>query len=346
MGSDWRDLLLHSWSRRGPVAMLLWPFAAFTGMLVAGRKWLYRWGFLRTRHVTVPVIVVGSVLAGGTGKTPVVIAMVQHLRQRGLRPGVVSRGYGRKSTACIEVLPASTVIDVGDEPRLIHKLTGVPVFVAAERFLAAKALLAKHPDTNVVVCDDGQQHYGIHRDIEVCVFDHRGTGNGWLLPAGPLREPWPRPCDLVLAPRADAAASTYAVQRALGDVGATARGLAVRLDQLAVTARRETGPIWAVAAIAQPQQFFFMLGSRGIALAGTIRLADHAPIVLADLAPATGCTLLCTEKDADKVWPIRPDAIAVPLQLSIDPQFWTAFDRLLAERRATKLSSSDGHPTD
>ena len=152
----------------------------------------------------VPVIVVGNVSAGGAGKTPVTLALLEHLRARGWHPGVVSRGYGRRTTDCREVRSDSLALDVGDEPLLIARRAQVPVFVARQRMQAVQALRQAHPRINLIVCDDGLQHLALARDVEICVFNDEGVGNGWLLPAGPLREPWPRRVDCVLPAAGDA----------------------------------------------------------------------------------------------------------------------------------------------
>ena len=151
---------------------------------------------------------VGNVVVGGAGKTPATVAIVQHLRKTGHRPGVVSRGYGRRSkhsdrlNDVLQVGPDTPADTSGDEPALISRATGVPVFVGRSRIAAGRALLEAFPDTTVLVCDDGLQHLALHADVAVAVFDERGIGNGWLLPAGLLREPWPRswgrPIDMVL----------------------------------------------------------------------------------------------------------------------------------------------------
>jgi len=190
--------LQRAWLHRGPLAWLLWPLSLLYAALFSLRRWFYGIGWLKAYRVRVPVIVVGNVIAGGAGKTPVVMAVVRHLQARGLSVGVVSRGYGRRTDDCREVLDESDPQDVGDEPALIRRATGAPVFVARRRVEAARALLARHPATQVIVSDDGLQHLALARDVEICVFDDRGVGNGWRLPAGPLREQWPRPCDLVL----------------------------------------------------------------------------------------------------------------------------------------------------
>jgi tetraacyldisaccharide 4'-kinase len=194
--------LQRAWLRRGALPWLLLPASLLFGLVVAIRRAAYRLGWMRSTRVPVPVVVVGNVVAGGSGKTPIVIALVRHLRARGIAAGVVSRGYGRRTADCREVRATDAPEDTGDEPLLIARETGAPVFVAPRRADAARALLAAHPSTRVIVSDDGLQHYGLERDVEVCVFDERGIGNGWLLPAGPLREGWPRPVDLVLRPGA------------------------------------------------------------------------------------------------------------------------------------------------
>src|SRR5512139_1410138 len=192
----WQRVLTGNWQRRSPLAWALWPLSLLMRVLVRLRQGLYLSGFLRRQPVPVPVIVVGNVVAGGAGKTPVVMALVQHLQAHGLHPGVISRGYGRSTRDCREVREDSPVGEVGDEPALIRRHTGAPVFVARRRIEAAHALLQAYPQTDVLVSDDGLQHYALARDIEICVFDDRGAGNGLLLPAGPLREPWPRYVDL------------------------------------------------------------------------------------------------------------------------------------------------------
>ena len=171
--------LTHAWTRRGALAWCLWPVSGLYGALVALRQSLYRLGIFKTHRVAAKVIVVGNVVAGGAGKTPVVMALVKHLQARGLQVGVVSRGYGRRTQDCREVLASSPAIDVGDEPALIKQVCNAPVFVALKRFDAATALLARYPQTQVIVCDDGLQHHALHRDLEVCVFADRGHGTGF-----------------------------------------------------------------------------------------------------------------------------------------------------------------------
>lgn len=336
--SAWQRVLTDNWQRRGPLAWALWPLSLLMGLLVRLRQGLYLSGFLTRQRVPVPVLVVGNVVAGGAGKTPVVMALVKHLQARGRHPGVISRGYGRSSRDCREVRDDSPVGAVGDEPALIRRNTGVPVFVAARRIEAARALLQAHPQTDVLISDDGLQHYGLARDVEICVFDDRGVGNGWLLPAGPLREPWPRYVDLVLHTGSRPAFTGYTARRALAAQAVRRDGSRVDLAALA----RDGRPLLAVAGIARPQAFFEMLQTLGLPLTLTVARPDHDDYAGWQRPRDRDYTLLCTEKDALKLWTSHPDALAVPLDFAPEPAFFAALDRLLDEAR---LSSPHGHPT-
>jgi tetraacyldisaccharide 4'-kinase len=333
--------LTHVWRRRGPVAWLLWPISLVYGALIALRQALFRGRWLPVRRCPVPVLVVGNVLAGGAGKTPVVMALVRHLQASGLRVGVISRGYGRRGSGCLEVQADSPAHEVGDEPALIRRSTGVPVVVAQQRADAAAALLARHPDTQLILCDDGLQHTALHRDFEICVFDDRGLGNGFLLPAGPLREPWPRPVDLVLHTGAAAAFDGHRAQRQLAPEALRQDGSQVALTELNGAAQ----PLLALAAIAQPEQFFAMLRRCGLPLARTLALPDHYDFDSFNPNEFKGYTLICTEKDAIKLWPLAPTALAVPLQLTLPTAALAQVDAWLAGRTPAKLSSAHGHKT-
>ena len=316
--------LLRIWKRRGWQAWLLWPLSLLYGLLAGLRRLLYRLHIKKSGRVAVPVIVVGNVVAGGSGKTPVVMALVQHWTARGVRVGVVSRGYGRSSTDCREVRPDNLPAEVGDEPALVQRSCQVPVFVARQRLQAAKALLAAYPGTQLIVCDDGLQHHALHRDLEICIFDDRGVGNGFLLPAGPLREAWPRPVDLVLHSGANPALTEipgWRAQRTLADYAVQADGTHVPLASLHGTS------LLAVAAIAQPDHFFSMLRSAELTLAETRALPDHYNFDSWQHLQNMRQTVICTEKDAVKLWQHQPDALAVPLVLAIDAGFWAALDQ-------------------
>jgi tetraacyldisaccharide 4'-kinase len=332
--------LQSAWAQRGPLACLLWPLAQLHAGAVVLRRWLYQQGILQSWRADVPVIVIGNVVAGGAGKTPLVMALVQHLQAAGRQPGVVSRGYGRQSEGCLEVLPQLPASLCGDEPLLIRQRTGAPVFVARRRMDAVRALLAAHPQTDLIICDDGLQHHALQRDLNIAVFDERGVGNGWLLPAGPLREAWPptnnpkrrsgpqavAPIDLLLHTGQTAAFAGFQSSRALADNAIAADGTLVPLDSLKGEA------LVAVAAIASPEAFFSMLRQRGLTLARCIPLPDHDTL---EGSPAwqAGQRVLCTEKDAVKLFARYPDAgqqlLAVPLVFTPEPGFMQAFDARL-----------------
>lgn len=318
------------WRQRGPVAWGLRPIAALYGCLVAVRRWGYAAGLFKTRRVPSLVIVVGNVVAGGAGKTPVTIALIRHLLAQGWRVGVISRGHGRQTRDVRAVTHSSQPLDVGDEPLLIHRATGVPVWVARARADAAQGLLQAHPQVQILVCDDGLQHAALARDLEICVMDERGVGNGWLLPAGPLRESWPRPVDWVLhtgPQRSDSVeALGFSAPRQLADHAVGADGRRVALSTLKGQA------VDAVAGLARPESFFTMLRQAGLNLDRTTALPDHHDFQ--DWPVETsGRTLLCTEKDAAKLWPHEPGALAVPLVITPETAFWNALDERLAQLR-------------
>jgi tetraacyldisaccharide 4'-kinase len=339
--SSIESAVVRAWRGRGLLACALWPWSLLYRALSGTRRALYQRGWLKTYKAPVPVIVVGNVVAGGSGKTPVVIGLVQHLQAKGLQVGVVSRGHGRQlpkeGTDCREVTPTSPVAEVGDEPALIQRTTHAPVFVARRRPEAVQALLADYPQTQVVVCDDGLQHYPLQRDVEICVFDNRGAGNGWLLPAGPLREAWPREVDLILHTGSQPAFTRpagYRVQRALAPY-------AVRADDSTVPLASLHGrPVTALAGIGQPQAFFQMLEAAGLQLAARIALPDHYDFQSWQRSPAMPEPLICTEKDAVKLWQQEPMALAVPLQLQFDTTFFAALDAKLAQLGLRPVSSS------
>ncbi|RRD56435.1 tetraacyldisaccharide 4'-kinase [Comamonadaceae bacterium OH2545_COT-014] len=347
--------LLAAWQRRGPLAVLLWPLSQVYRALAAWQRARQRRRQRQAGRLPVPVIVVGNVIAGGAGKTPVTLAVVQHLQARGFTPGIVSRGHGRQGQGCAEARPGSAPQAVGDEPLLLRRRTGAPVFVARRRMQAARALLAAYPQVNVLVCDDGLQHLALPRDIEIVVFDERGTGNGWLLPAGPLREPWPRPlpprgaaAPAVLAlhtapaghaPPAGAAPGAFHAPRALADHALRADGQRVPLAQL------RGQPLTAVAGIARPQAFFSMLRAAGLRLGRTVALPDHYDFSSFS-GPIDGPeALICTEKDAAKLWPRAPAALAVPLRLDVPAAFFHALDGHLAQSLAARGQTVPLTPT-
>ena len=338
--------LTRAWTHRGLLACLLWPLSWLFGTLARLRREFFRLGLFRTGGVAVPVIVVGNVVAGGSGKTPVVMALVRHLQCNGFQVGVISRGYGRRQQDCREVLRDSKVADVGDEPALIKRSTAAHVFVAPRRIDAARALLLHHPETEVIVCDDGLQHWGLQRDLEICVFDDRGIGNGFLLPAGPLREHWPRPVDLVLHTGRHPVFAGFRAERALADHALQSDGSAVDLTELMAP---DAKPLLALAAIAKPHDFFAMLRASGLKLARTDALPDHDDLSTWSRQDHSAYRIICTEKDAAKLWSLMTDALAIPLLCTLEPDFIARFDSMLAglpsHPSRAALSSHHGHTT-
>ncbi len=336
------ELVRNGWTRRGLWAWSMWPLSLAFGLLSSLRRWLYQSNWLKPEQVDAIVVIVGNVVAGGVGKTPVVIELAKHLQTQGWNVGVVSRGHGRTTQDCREVTAQGHPDEFGDEPLLIRQSAHVPVFVARRRADAARALLAAYPATQVILCDDGLQHYSLQRDIEICVFDDRGVGNGWLLPAGPLRERWPRAVDFVLHTGERPAFKGFAAPRTLATHALRADG-----SRLALTTLMRPGskPIRAVAAIAQPEKFFAMLRAVGLELAETQPLPDHLRLDDWPSQADARFTLLCTEKDAVKLWHHNPEALAVPLQVAIEPGFLNTLDEFLRARQSAKLSSTHGHTT-
>jgi tetraacyldisaccharide 4'-kinase len=234
---------------------------------------------------------------------------------------------------------------VGDEPGLIQRSTQVPVFVGQDRHAAATALLKQYPHTEIIVCDDGLQHYRLHRDVEICVFDDRGGGNGWLLPAGPLREPWPRVTQcplLVLHTGNQPAFAGFTAQRSLAPYAVDQDGSQI---PLAILQANGAKPLMALAGIAQPEIFFSMLRAMGLTLMDTMALPDHYDFDSFSRSIHGAYQLICTEKDALKLWKHAPDALAVPLIQTTDPAFFEAVDACISEHLTATLSSEHGHKT-
>jgi tetraacyldisaccharide 4'-kinase len=315
------ERLQQSWysPKKDWLSLALLDVSWVYGGLVRLRRKLYASGVMNSTRVPVPVIVIGNVIVGGAGKTPIVMALAKLLQEQGWQPGIVSRGYGRKGSDVLEVLPDTPVSESGDEPALIKSALNAPVFVADERAETALALLAAYPQTNVILCDDGLQHLALQRDIEICVFDERGIGNGRLLPAGPLREAWPRDVDFVL--HRGGFDTGFEIERSLADHALLADGSRIMLNDLA------QHELTALAGIANPESFFNMLRERGLRLKETIPLPDHYDFNSKLSISRVGKKLICTEKDAVKLWKMplarQCTIAAVPLQIHL-PEAFTA----------------------
>ncbi len=318
--------LTRAWLRRGPLALALLPLALLFRLLAAVRTLLFRLGIKKSERLPVPVIVVGNIFIGGTGKTPLTIWLADSLRGAGLRPGVVSRGHGGAESAPREVTPQSDAREVGDEPLLIAARAGCPVVVGRKRAEAGRALLAAHPEVDVLITDDGLQHYALDRDIEIVLFDGRGVGNGWLLPAGPLREPPSRRRDFTVV---NAPEITSQLARAVGGqpfqmqlAGDFAEPLG-RPEACVPLARLKGRRIVAAAGIGNPGRFFAMLRGAGLSFQ-ELPLPDHHDFLDRPFDAVDADVILITEKDAVKCRQLDnlkddPRLWVVPVTARIDP---------------------------
>jgi tetraacyldisaccharide 4'-kinase len=337
--SDWiAHKLPNVWLTRGTVSRLLTPLSMLHGALLVMRRWAYELGLAKINRLPVRVIVVGNVVAGGAGKTPVTLALVSHLQKRGFRIGVISRGHGRRTHDTREVFTDSLPQDVGDEPLMIRQKSGVTVWVGANRAEAGRSLLQQHPEVDTLVCDDGLQHLALARDLEICVMDDRGVGNGWLLPAGPLREKWPKRVDLLLHTAPNGLPGGFQAERKLGSHALNAQGQRIALSTL------QAQTVDAVAGIARPEAFFSMLRLAGLTLHNTTALPDHC-----DYSNWPSRTLsrplLCTEKDASKLWQVQPDALAIPLELNPEADFWQKLDLMTPNPKSQTATRTSGDRT-
>ncbi len=293
------------WYADGRFGWILLPLSGLYWLVTSLRRFLYVQGVFRTRRAAVPVIVVGNITAGGTGKTPTVLWLVESLRQRGFSPGIVSRGYGGShSGGAMRVEADSAASLVGDEPALLARRSRCPVVVDPDRVRAADMLVEDGVD--VIVADDGLQHYRLDRDYEICVLDgRRWLGNRRLLPAGPLREPADRLDDVeqVLVNgtlRRQDDGMTVAEQNAVSFVleARAARRLDGSAERHLETFAGRT--VHAVAAIGNPQRFFDLLRAFEIQVIEH-PFPDHASPAPADLRFGDDFDVLMTEKDAVKL---------------------------------------------
>jgi len=297
------------------------------------------------------VIVVGNRVVGGAGKTPTTIALLAHLQSKGWRPGVLSRGYkadgGGANPVLIDAQTAAglSAQATGDEPLLIWHRTGAPIMVGRDRVASGHALLKAHPEINLLVCDDGLQHLRLQRDVEIIVFDERGQGNGWLLPAGPLREPIDakppptvraQPIVVYNAHQASTALTGHMVKRGTAPLRPLADWWQGRPPSSTLTPQQAASqPLYAVAGIAHPQRFFDALTRQGFGIQG-IALDDHADFATLPW-PSAAQDVIVTEKDAVKLSPERVAAErpgcrvwVAALDFRPEDSFWAAVDAALA----------------
>ena len=301
------------WYRLSWLSALLAPLSLVFGAAVGVRRLTYRAGWRRIERLPVPVVVIGNLVAGGTGKTPLVLWLAEALRARGFRPAIVSRGYGGANEEPREVAIGGDAVRYGDEPLLLAERSGVPVWIGRDRASAARAAIAAHPDRDLVICDDGLQHYALARDFEIAVEDERGYGNGLLLPAGPLRELPSRQVDATVINGAPARSGAFAMRlepagfRRVRDPHRTAAADALLGQRL-----------HAVAGIGNPARFFGTLASLGLAFTPHA-FPDHHAFAPGDLDFPDCDAVLMTEKDAVKcrAFP-RDDLYALRVEARVD----------------------------
>jgi tetraacyldisaccharide 4'-kinase len=329
------DRLLVAWyaPQLTLLTAALVPLSVVFASAVALRRTLYRGGFLRAERLPVPIVVVGNLTVGGSGKTPLTIALARALVERGWRPGIVSGGYGGADRSPRAVEPGSTPEQVGDEPVLLAR-TGLPVWVGRNRPAAARSLLAAHRECDVIIADDGLQHYAMARTVEIAVVDaSRGFGNGFMLPAGPLREP---------ASRLD---EVDAVVRLMSTPGSPPTRISARQSTMvffgdsfvridapttsAAAASFRVAGVHALAGIGNPERFFEHLRSLGIN-ATCHAFPDHYRFTPADLALPEATAILMTEKDAVKCVAFVDDRCwALPVRAVVDASLVTFIEEKL-----------------
>ena len=316
------------WSRRGAIAWLLWPVSVIFMIGVCVRRLLYLLRLFKSTHPGIPVIVVGNLTVGGSGKTPLVIWIAEFLKSKGWSPGIVSRGYGANIVEPRAATVASTATEVGDEPIVISRRSGCPVWVGQDRVRVAAMLRAANEEVNVIISDDGLQHYALRRDVEIAVVDARGFGNGFLLPAGPLREPKSRLRAVDAVVSHDSSVRGYSM-KLHGEELHRMTDARERQPLKAFAGRR----VHAVAGIGDPNRFFLQLGRAGIKVLPH-PFPDHHAFTPKDLEFGDDLPVLLTEKDAVKLRSAaRSNWWVLPVSAQLDPAFgpWLV-SRLARER--------------
>lgn len=375
------SLLARQWQRGGWLSTALRPLSALTAWAVQRKRARYASGAKVSYRPPVPVVVIGNIFVGGTGKTPMVIATVENLRARGYTPGVVSRGYGVKVGPHPRVgLGDLEAARFGDEPALIARATGAPVCIHPKRALAAQVLLQAHPKVDVIVSDDGLQHLALARDIEIVVQDQRGVGNRRLLPAGPLREPASRLADVdAVVTNIGTPGNSLAVSDTL-DAPSQHDGRLPRVSDTASSRPRQvqmwlepglarhigehaTQPlsafagqprIAAAAGIGNPERFFATLRAAGITLSATLPLPDHHDYATSPFQALDADVILVTAKDAIKCGALNdPRLWEVPVEAAFSDTGlfdWLADalrgrkERPAAARRAAAITGAATRP--
>jgi tetraacyldisaccharide 4'-kinase len=340
------SFLMRAWLRRGWFAYLMWPLAAVFNALINFRFALFLMGYKKSTRLPVPVIIVGNIFVGGTGKTPLVIWLAQQLRQSGWHPGVISRGYGAAEQV-LEVAQDALAIEVGDEPLLIAGKIACPVFVGRNRVAAAQALLARYPQVNVLISDDGLQHYALQRDIEIVLFDQRGVGNGWTLPAGPLRETAMRKRDFTVLNAGANVVPPGVAEDAIRMQLQLKTPYSLREPEKTMPTSLMHGKrILAVAGMGNPERFFTSLRNEGLQFT-TQALDDHHEFSARSFDESNAELILMTEKDAVKcaqIDALKNDARIwiMPVEAQLESDF---FGLILAKLMNKKVEKEHGSTT-
>jgi tetraacyldisaccharide 4'-kinase len=325
---------VRHWYRRGALAWLLWPASLVFAFLAFWRRALYKLRILKSVHPGIAVVVVGNLTVGGSGKTPLVLWIAEYLKGKGWSPAIVSRGYGGSADSPRAATVASEAHDVGDEPIVLARRSGCPVWVGPDRAKVIEALRAQQPEVDVVVLDDGLQHYRLRRDVEIAVVDSRGFGNGFLLPAGPLREPRRRlkSVDAVVSHQNNLI-SGYAMVLE----GEVAHRMTDSRDRQPLQAWRGQ-KLHAVAGIGNPSRFFIHIGRLGPKVMPH-PFPDHHRFSPEELEFGDQAPVLMTEKDAVK---LRRHARAhwwvLPVSARLDPAFGEWLLRKLDGWRRSKAA--------
>lgn len=324
--------LTESWYKRQAIRLLLLPFSFIYQIVIAFRLLFYRIGLFKQYRVDCPVIIVGNITVGGTGKTPAVIWLASELKQAGYKPGIISRGYGGEAEQYPQaVTPSSDPKIVGDEPVIISQQTQCPMAVSLKRIEATQYLL-EHYDCDVIISDDGLQHYALARDIEIVVVDGiRRFGNYYCLPAGPLREPLSRlrQADFVIL-NGGSSRSPYRMTLHPGAVINVADSRVQKtLDEFKAT------PVHSIAGIGHPDRFFDYLRDEGLTIKPHY-FVDHHRFKATDLHFNDNLPIIMTEKDAIKCRPFATDNMwYIPVKAAVNND--------LAQQILSKLTKIKHH---
>lgn len=323
-----KELIENIWYSKHPLGILLLPLSWIYTLIIILRRLCYQSGLIAVNKIDAPVIIVGNISVGGTGKTPLVIWLAEYFRSKGFKPGIVSRGYGGKlSGKTQQVRPDSDPLLVGDEPVLISKRTACPVAISVQRRKAAEELI-KHCGCNLILCDDGMQHYSLDRDIEIAVIDgQRRFGNRHCLPAGPLREPISRlqTVDFVVS-KYIASRHEYKMEYSYGDL-------------VSLTDPTRTMPVsslngesvHAIAGIGNPDRYFSYLRNQKMKII-MHEFPDHHPFAASDIKFNDGLAVIMTEKDAVKCAAYATDFHwYLPITATLPESFIYRLDVLMKE---------------